>query len=112
MSFLFSRLVGSSATRTVETQAVKTGSSGILTKGLVGVTAVSFAAPLLSGLSSVPVVGSLFTPASQLAGSALSATQSGLSAGTGAISGIGSVLSNPLYLVAGAGVLAIILLKK
>ena len=112
MSFLLSRIFGSSVARTTETQAVRTGSSGILTKVLVGSAALSVADPLLNSLSKIPGVGQVFQPASQLANSSLGLAQSGLQAGTGAVSGIGDILSNPIYLLAAGGILLFVLMKK
>ncbi len=114
MSFIFSRLLGGSAARTVETRAVATtaGNSGLLTKVGLGLAGVSLASPLLSSLSSIPVVGQAFQPASQLANSGLGLAQSGLTGATGAVSSVGSILSNPVLLLAGGGLVLVFLMKK
>ena len=112
MSFLFSRLLGNSIAKTAETQAVRTGSSGILTKVLVGGAALSVASPVLNSLSSIPGVGSVFQPAAGLANSSLGLAQSGIQGASGAVSGIGDILSNPIYLLAGGGILLFVLMKK
>ena len=112
MSFLLSRIFGSSVARTTETQAARTGSSGILTKVAVGGIALSVADPILNSLSKIPGVGQVFQPAAGLANSSLGLAQSGIQGASGAFSGIGDILSNPIYLLAGGGILLFVLMKK
>ena len=112
MSFLLGRILGGSAARTVETRAVATGSSGLLTKVAIGGVGLSLASPLLGGLSQIPGVGTVFQPASQLANSGLGALNGGVNAVGGAATGIGDILSNPIYLLGIGGVVLLVMLKK
>lgn len=112
MSFLFSRLLGSSIAKTTETQAVRTGSSGILTKVAIGGVGLSLASPILDSLSSIPGVGQVFKPASHLADTGLGTLTAGVGVVGSTASGIGDILSNPIYLLAGGGILLFVLMKK
>ena len=112
MSFLFGSILRKEATTTAVATTAKIGSSGLLTKSLIGVAAISAADPILNGLAKIPVIGSAFQPVASLANSGVGLATSGVQGATGAVTGIGDVLSNPIYLLAGAGILVLVLFKK